>query len=132
LLAFLTREPSTNHQSQAGFLTCASPKEPFPSKKNSGTTPFGLLNYIRTDAYSGATATDFHRVPFYISDLKGQTCNQIFSFPKNKRKIPKQKIKATEKKKNFTPTPIYIVAAKLKNHSRWFLSGFQNAQLPCK
>jgi hypothetical protein len=66
LLAFLTREPSTNHQSQAGFLTCASPKEPFPSKKNSGTTPFGLLNYIRTDAYSGATATDFHRVPFLL------------------------------------------------------------------
>lgn len=38
-------------------------KEPFPSLRDSGTTSFGLPK-IGTNAYSGATATDFHRVPF--------------------------------------------------------------------
>ncbi len=62
-----------NHQLQAGFLTCVYQKNPshpeisnlkFEISKNSGTTSFGLATYIATNAYSGATVTDFNRVPY--------------------------------------------------------------------
>ena len=101
MLAFLTREPSTNHQSQAGFLTRILPKKPFPSKKDSGTTSFGLPTHPELTLTAARPPRIFTVFPFHISSLIGRTCNQIFSFQKNKRKIPERKIKATEKLKKF-------------------------------
>jgi len=49
------------------FSDLRPPKEPFPLKISSGTTSFGLATYIATNAYSGATVTDFNRVPFSVT-----------------------------------------------------------------
>jgi hypothetical protein len=68
-----TREHSTNYQLQAGFLTCVLPKESFPSLRDSGTTRQRRVNFFRSpehigiSAYSGATVTDFNRVPFPVT-----------------------------------------------------------------
>jgi hypothetical protein len=51
----------------AGFLTRILPQGPFPSLIDSGTIAFRTCPRKRTsDAHSGATATDFHRVPFLL------------------------------------------------------------------
>jgi hypothetical protein len=91
---FLTRELSTNHQLQAGFLTCVFQKNPSRSFLSSGTTSFGLATYIATDAYSGATVTDFNRVPFpaigyYFSKEQTQS--------NTNKNLCKQKIISAEK-----------------------------------
>jgi hypothetical protein len=72
------RENNTNkYQLQAGFLTCILPKKPLPiviptpsvpnqwmqAVPDSGQMLFGSAIIIAANAYSGATVTDFHRVP---------------------------------------------------------------------
>lgn len=49
----------------AGFLACILPQDPFPSLTDSGTIiPGTCLFEQAANTYSGATTTDFHRVPF--------------------------------------------------------------------
>lgn len=59
-----TRELSTNYQSQTGFLTCVWRKNPSHPSRTVGQLLSVLLIFISNNAYSGATVTDFHRVPF--------------------------------------------------------------------
>jgi hypothetical protein len=70
----ITREQYTRHEPvqqvqsfPAGFLARILPQGPFPSLKDSGTIAFRTCPLKRTsDAHSGATATDFHRVPVLL------------------------------------------------------------------
>jgi hypothetical protein len=57
---------TTQHKhTQAGFLTCSLLFDPFPSVKDSGTLPKSFaFEANATGTHSGATVTDFNRVPF--------------------------------------------------------------------
>ena len=73
-------------------------KEPFPFKKNSGTTSFGL------PIYRGKRLQRRDRHGFSPCSL---FCNQIFHFKRTNTKYQGIKKSATEKIKKFTLTPIF-------------------------
>jgi hypothetical protein len=92
-----------NNNSITGrFSDLHPPKEPFPLILSSGTASFGLLIQSGTNAYSGATVTAFHRVPYSAINI---------SFQKNKQKIPSPKNQCNRKIKKI------ISAAKLQQAS---------------
>jgi hypothetical protein len=69
---------------------------------NNFSRPFRL--HVETNAYSGATATDFHRVPF--------SAIRYYLFKRTNKKYHHQKMNATEKLINFVRA--FISAEKLQ------------------
>jgi hypothetical protein len=65
-LAFLTRELSTNFSIPARFSDLRFPKEPFPLISEQWYIFFRPSDLSGKNAYSGATVTDFNRVPFSV------------------------------------------------------------------
>lgn len=63
---------TTQHKhTQAGFLTCTLLFDPFPSVEDSGMLPKSFaFEANAAGTHSGATVTDFNRVPFGYTAVK--------------------------------------------------------------
>jgi hypothetical protein len=77
-----------NNQITGRFSDLRPPKEPFPLVFEQWYYFFRSPDFSGTNAYSGATVTAFHRVPYSAINI---------SFQKNKQKIPSPKNECNRK-----------------------------------